>query len=92
MCGPQRPERHSTRAFPSLPLPKRLSNQASDEQHAVMDAFGGLCQQYDERHYWWELMEMLRKCILAGALVLFSSGGVTQVPLSFPALATAQFQ
>ena len=37
--------------------------------------------QYKKEIFWWELVEMLRKCILAGALVLFASGGVSQLLL-----------
>ena len=46
------------------------------EVMSVRTSFGSIYQDYRRRHYYWEIVEMVRKIVLVGALVLMSKGGM----------------
>ena len=50
-----------------------------DRVHDIQDNFAFLCGSYENRIFYWELVEYLRKFLLAGVLVFVEPGSASQV-------------
>ena len=60
-------------------LYKARHDITSGKPSPLSEAIGFLHSEYRPALYWWELMEMLRRLILVGALVVFRQGSIEQV-------------
>ena len=64
------------------------SNKAAlwDEKHKYhvyyMSAFGNIYEPYLERYYYWDVIEMIRKMIMTGGLILVATGSSAQLLLA----------
>ena len=76
-----------TVAIYALALPGTFAILLFKERHAIRDkkrtllahALSFLSEDYSERFFWWEIVEILRKTSLAGFLVLFAQGSARQL-------------
>merc|ERR1711907_369835 len=55
---------------------KKLLVTDEDESNAHLKFLWG---SYESRYYWWEVVEMARKLVLTGLLVIFLEGSVLQL-------------
>ena len=78
--------RHYDRMGILYPPEGKSVAHVSDQQHPVMDAYGGMCFDYrrEYKYIYFELFEMWRKCIIAGALVLLAKDSGAQVLVGLP--------
>mgnify|MGYP001375453864 CR=1 FL=1 len=56
-----------------------IHNKDSPKHQELAKRFGSLYDQYDEKWYFWELIETGRKALLTGALVVIAPGTSTQI-------------
>ena len=57
----------------------RRDESALPEEIRVLDMIGFLLDAYDKRVWWWEVFEMIRKLMLAGAIILVPTEGGKQI-------------
>ncbi len=58
---------------------KHLWDTDSEKHRGVKQKFGSLYEQYNMDCWWWEVVEMFRKLLLTGVLVMVGSGTSVQV-------------
>ena len=58
---------------------KHLHDKDSPKNHWVETALGGLYIQYEPKYWWFELMSLLNKTIMCGALVVLAPGSPVQI-------------
>ena len=58
---------------------KHLWDTDSKQHQGVKQKFGSLYEQYNMDCWWWEVIEMFRKLLLTGVLVMVGSGTSAQV-------------
>ena len=56
-----------------------LYNINHPKQESMEREYGSLYLQYEPTYYWWESLEMVKKCLLTGGLVLVAPGSSAQV-------------
>ena len=55
------------------------ANEANPEEKRVLQMIGFLLDAYNKDAWWWELFEMWRKFMLAGAIILIPTEGGKQI-------------
>ena len=58
---------------------KHLHDAASPQHKAVLFTLGGLYAQYEPRFWWFELITLLNKMLMTGALVIAAPGSPVQL-------------
>ena len=58
------------------------SKKESQEKERLAKSLGSLYMQYKSTYYWWECLEMLKKMMLTGGLILLGPGSSAQVFLA----------
>ena len=51
----------------------------AEEQDSLEKIYGSLYIQYEGQYYWWEIVEMIKKMLLTGGLVLLAPGSTAQI-------------
>jgi len=65
--------------FSTPKLRWRRDEVADPQERRVLDMIGFLLDAYDKKAWWWEVFEMNRKLMLAGAIILIPTEGGKQI-------------
>jgi len=58
---------------------KHLHDVNSPLHHQVSTAFGALYEQYEEPYWWYEIIELVKKMLLTGAMCVIGNGSSAQL-------------
>ena len=60
-------------------MPWSAEESANPDERKVLDMIGFLLDAYHREAWWWEVFEMQRKLMLAGAIILIPTEGGKQI-------------